>query len=201
LNGHEHNYQRPRPLKFLPAGPGRSAALGEKDRRVPGTFTVDRTFDGVSNTRPNGILYIVTGAGGKHLYDAGFTDNPARWTHADDGHADYVVKMVTDRHSLSVFDVDGARLTMAQIDEAGHEFDRITVTKGTRPTTDQAGYSSVQSAVARRRYRFRGALHARLKPSRYEQRQSALTSLSIGVVRTFRSAVWGSPEGLHCGRA
>ena len=29
------------------------------------------------NTRPDGVLYIVTGAGGKHLYDAGFTDDPA----------------------------------------------------------------------------------------------------------------------------
>jgi hypothetical protein len=38
--------------------------------------------------------------------------------------------MVTDRHSLSVFDVDGSRLTMAQIDEVGQEFDRIVVTKG-----------------------------------------------------------------------
>ena len=78
----------------------------------------------------------MTGAGGKHLYDAGFTDNPARWTHADDGHADYVVKMVTDRHSLSVFDVDSTRLTMAQIDETGQEIDRITVSKGQRSRTD-----------------------------------------------------------------
>ena len=132
LSGHEHNYQRPRPLKFLPAGPGRSADRGGKDRRVPGTFTIDRTFDGVTNTRPAGVLYIVTGAGGKHLYDAAFTDNPAKWTHADDGHADYVVKMITERHSLSVFDVDGARLTLTQVDEAGQEIDRITVTKDRR---------------------------------------------------------------------
>jgi hypothetical protein len=136
LNGHEHNYQRPRPLKFVPAGPGKSADLGGKDRRVPGTFTIDTEFDGIGKTRPTGILYIVTGAGGKHLYDAGFTDNPARWKHADDGDVDYVVKMVTDRHSLSVFEVDGPRLTLAQIDEAGQEFDRITVTKSPRPATD-----------------------------------------------------------------
>jgi acid phosphatase type 7 len=95
LSGHEHNYQRARPLKFVPAGPGRSADRGGKDRRVPGTFTIDRSFDGVRNTRPSGVLYIVTGAGGKHLYDAGYTDNPAKWTHADDEHADYVVKMIT----------------------------------------------------------------------------------------------------------
>jgi hypothetical protein len=132
LSGHEHNYQRPRPIKFKPAGPGKSADIGGKDRRVPGTFTIDATFDGVTNTRADGILYIVTGAGGKHLYDPGFTDNPARWTHADDGHAEYMVKMVTDRHSLSLFDLEGSRLTMTQIDEAGQEFDRIVVTKTPR---------------------------------------------------------------------
>jgi hypothetical protein len=130
LHGHEHNYQRPRPLKFVPAGPGMSGDVAGRDRKVPGTFTIDTTFDGVQHTRANGILYIVTGAGGKHLYDPGWTDNPSLWKHAEDGHADYVVKMVTDRHSLSVFDVDGRRLTMAQVDETGQEFDRITVTKG-----------------------------------------------------------------------
>lgn len=66
------------------------------------------------------------------MYDPEFTDNPARWKHAVDGHADYVVRMVTDRHSLSLFEIDGARLTMTQIDEAGQEFDSITVTKSPR---------------------------------------------------------------------
>jgi len=132
LSGHEHNYQRSRPLKFKPDSAGRSADVGGKDRRVPGAFTVDRVFDGISNTRPDGVLYIVTGAGGKHLYDPGFTDHPARWTHADDRDVAYVAKMVTDRHSLSVFDIDGPSLTMAQIDEAGQELDRIVVTKAPR---------------------------------------------------------------------
>ena len=130
LSGHEHTYQRPRPLKFLPSGPGMSALVAGRDRKVPGTFTIDTTFDGVTHTQPNGVLYIVTGAGGKHLYDAGWTDQPDLWKHPEDGNVDYVVKMVTDRHSLSVFEVDGGRLTMAQVDETGREFDRITVTKG-----------------------------------------------------------------------
>ena len=138
LSGHEHNYQRPRPIRFKPSGAGKSADVGGKDRRVPGEFTVDRAFDGQSNTRPDGILYIVTGAGGKHLYDAGFTDTPSRWTHADDGDVEYVAKMVTDRHSLSVFDVDGARLTMMQIDEAGREIDRIVVTKTSKRISSAA---------------------------------------------------------------
>jgi hypothetical protein len=55
---------------------------------------------------------LVTGAGGKHLYDPAFADNPAGWTHADYGRAEYVAKMITDRHSLSVFDVDGTHLTL-----------------------------------------------------------------------------------------
>jgi len=129
LSGHEHTYQRPRPLRFTPAGPGKSADRGAQDRRVPGTFTIDRRFDGFDRTTPDGIVYIVTGAGGKHLYDPGFTDNPSLWTHADDGHADYVVRMVTDRHSLTVFDVDGPRLTMTQIDEAGDQIDRMVITR------------------------------------------------------------------------
>ena len=71
----------------------------------------------------------MTGAGGKHLYDPEFNNNPESWKHADDANVDYVVKMVTDRHSLTVFDIDGKHLTMAQIDETGQEFDRITITK------------------------------------------------------------------------
>lgn len=129
LSGHEHNYQRARPLRFTPAGPGASADVAGRTRLVPGTFAVDRRFDGVTETRPDGILYVVTGAGGKHLYDPGYTNNPSLWTHAEDGHADYVVKMVTDRHSLTVFDVEGTRLLMRQIDESGVEIDRIMVSK------------------------------------------------------------------------
>jgi len=142
LSGHEHNYQRARPIRFTPAGPGKSADIGGKDRRVPGRFIVDRAFDGVGNTQPDGVLYIVTGAGGKHLYDDGFTDNPSRWTHADDGHADYVAKMITDRHSLTLFDVDGPRLTMTQIDEAGTEIDRIVVTKRPRRLSSAADHDA-----------------------------------------------------------
>jgi hypothetical protein len=129
LSGHEHNYQRARPLMFMPDGPGKSSQVGGKDRRVPGRFTIDTAFDGVRQTRPRGVLYVVTGAGGKHLYDPGFTENPDLWRHADDGNADYVAKMVTDRHSLTVFDVDGKCLTLSQKDEVGIEFDRIIVTK------------------------------------------------------------------------
>jgi predicted MPP superfamily phosphohydrolase len=138
LSGHEHNYQRPRPLKFAPAGPGMSNLVAGRTRKVPGTFTIDRKFDGISNTQASGVIYVVTGAGGKHLYDPGYTDAPHRWLHEEDGNADYMVTMVTDRHSLTVFDVDGERLTLTQVDEAGHEFDHITVTKDRRKSGGRA---------------------------------------------------------------
>jgi hypothetical protein len=129
FSGHEHNYQRARPIRFAPAGVGQSAVIGGKSRLVPGTFRIDRAFDGVTRTVPDGVLYIVTGAGGKHLYDAGFTDSPERWIHTQDDNVDYVVRMVTDRHSLTVVDVDGGRLTLTQVDETGQTFDRIVLTK------------------------------------------------------------------------
>jgi hypothetical protein len=132
LSGHEHNYQRTRPLRFAPKGPGQSGAVSERVRHVPGSFTVDRMFDGSSHTTPNGVLYVVTGAGGKQLYDAGFTDTPARWLRDPDNRAEYVARMVTDRYSFTLFDVDGARLTMTQIDANGRSFDRIVVTKSRR---------------------------------------------------------------------
>lgn len=129
LHGHEHSYQRTMPLRFAPSDTSKAKNLNVKDRRVPGKLTVDRNFDGKTNTRPDGILYITTGAGGKHLYDPGFTDNPSKWTWSDDGNVAYVARFVSDRHSLTIFDVDGDALTMRQIDERGEEMDRIRVVK------------------------------------------------------------------------
>jgi len=129
LSGHEHNYQRTRPLRFQPRDAAKASALGHKDRRVAGAFTLDGRFDGAANTRPDGILYITTGAGGNVLYDGDYNNDPSRWLLHDDGDARYVARMATDRHSLTVFDIDGGELLMRQIDEYGAEIDRIRVTK------------------------------------------------------------------------
>jgi hypothetical protein len=58
LSAHVHNYQRSRPMHFAPTPrkPG--------DRLVHGTFTIDTEFDGISTTRPNGTIHIVSGGGG-----------------------------------------------------------------------------------------------------------------------------------------
>ena len=129
LHGHEHTYQRTRPLRFAPGDATKAALVGASDRRVPGTFTVDTQFDGATNTKPDGVLYITTGAGGKHLYEPGFTDDPSKWLHPDDNNVAYVARFVSDTHSLTVFDMDANEITMRQISETGDELDKIRVTR------------------------------------------------------------------------
>ena len=129
LHGHEHTYQRTKPLRFAPTDTSKAASVNAKDRRIPGTFTLDTAFDGRNHTTPQGIIYITTGAGGKHLYDVDYTGDPSKWVHPDDNNTPYVANFISDRHSLTVFDLDGKTLTMMQIDENGQEIDRIKVTK------------------------------------------------------------------------
>jgi hypothetical protein len=129
LSGHEHIYQRNRPLTFAPGDLTRARVVFSSDRLVPGKFTLDLDFDGEKVTKPKGILYITTGAGGKKLYDPGFTDAPAKWLHKEDNNEPYAVKMNTDKYSFSLFEIDGGVLTMRQIDQNGVEIDRMKVTK------------------------------------------------------------------------
>jgi acid phosphatase type 7 len=129
LSGHEHTYQRTRPLRFQPAGPGKAAKRGSKDRLVPGVFTVDTKYDGKGIRVPDGVQYITTGAGGKSLYDADFTDNPEKWLRPEDGNVAYVARMVTDRHSFTTFEIDGETLVMTQTDQWGRQIDRLEVVK------------------------------------------------------------------------
>ncbi len=129
FHGHEHNYQRTRPIRFAPSGPGAAGSLNARKRLVPGTFTVDTAFDGVRVTRPRGIIYLTTGAGGKRLYDVDFTGQPSRWVRPEDGNVAYVDRLVSDRHSLTVVDVQATELILRQIDESGAEIDRIRITK------------------------------------------------------------------------
>ena len=129
LNGHEHNYQRTKPLRFAPAGPGKAANINSKLRLVPGVFRIDEAFDGQTRTKPDGVIHVVTGAGGKHLYDEDFHGVPETWTCHEDGHVAYIARLVADRHSFTAFEIAGDTLVLRQIDQWGQEIDRINVTK------------------------------------------------------------------------
>ena len=126
FSGHVHNYQRTRPLRFLakPA-PDRTFNSGGS-YAIAGDFEIDQTFDGSSDTSPDGVLYIVTGAGGAGAYDPDQTDNPPTWQ-------PFTQKLISDTYSFTVVDVDGRSLKLRQVTENGDEIDRMTITKPNSP--------------------------------------------------------------------
>ena len=69
--GHVHNYQRTYPLTFAPDNFGSQLVAGANNIRtgktVNGRWTLDKDFNGKKNTKPNGVIYIVTGAGGQGI--------------------------------------------------------------------------------------------------------------------------------------
>lgn len=116
FSGHIHNYQRSKPFKFTP----NLAKLPRE--RIDGEFAIDESFDGVGNTRPNGIIYIVTGGGGAPLV-----------THkSDPKHGPpvaFTAKAVSDRHSFTRVQANATEFLIRQIDENGGEIDVCRLTK------------------------------------------------------------------------
>jgi 3',5'-cyclic AMP phosphodiesterase CpdA len=127
FSGHVHNYQRSYPMTFIPDKKG-TLLIGGKDnqtirgRVVNGRWTLDKSFNGKTNTRPLGIIYIVTGAGGQELYNPEQNDDPDSWQKFTD-------RFISNVHSLSVIDVNGTTLIMRQVSPKGKELDIIKITK------------------------------------------------------------------------
>ncbi len=116
LAGHVHNYQRTHPLTFK-VEPG--FVLG-KNAEVPGQWTLDKSFDGDKNTKPKGVIYITTGAGGANLYNAEQNGDPSSWQ-------EFTRQFVSNIHSFSVIDAGSKQLTLKQISAEGKELDRFTI--------------------------------------------------------------------------
>jgi hypothetical protein len=125
--GHIHNYERTYPLRFTAArtADGKSIAVAG-DGRVAGHWTLDRAYDGITQTHPDGVIYVVSGGGGARLYSRERHDNPASWQ-------DFTARFIANIHSLTVVDVTTQRLTLRQVSAAGEELDRFVVTKGVPP--------------------------------------------------------------------
>ena len=121
FNGHVHNYQRSYPLRFAPDPPP-AAKAAKPDDRVAGRFTIDRGFDGETNTRPSGVIYVVSGAGGNRLY------NPEQQGDRRSMQA-FTDKYDARHDSITVADVRGSRLTVRQVASTGEVLDRFTVTR------------------------------------------------------------------------
>jgi acid phosphatase type 7 len=129
--GHVHNYQRTMPIKFLPdAKQPLPDAKQPNKKRVDGTFTLDTAFDGVKNTKPNGVIHIVSGGGGASLYGPGLDKTKdILKKQFGSNYADYTAKMVADQHSFSVLDCSPNRLELRAINVKGEELDHIVIDK------------------------------------------------------------------------
>jgi acid phosphatase type 7 len=104
---------------LLVGGMGNKMVRG---RVVNGRWTLDKKFDGKTHTKPNGIIYLVTGAGGQMLYNPEQNNYPDSWQK-------FTTKFFSNVHSLTVADVKGKTLTIKQIAVNGKILDAFKVTK------------------------------------------------------------------------
>ncbi len=99
--GHVHNYQRTVPM-----------GIGAK---------LDRAFDGAKQTRPNGVIYVVTGAGGAELYDQMMADQPKTWQPW--------TAVYKAGYSFTLCDLDRKQLTIRQVSDKGNTLDQFVIQK------------------------------------------------------------------------
>jgi len=123
---HTHNYQRTRPLRFQPHGTNDPAHRF----RVNGRFQVDERFDGVQQVLADGIIHVVSGAGGARLFDRALHEHPILEQPDDANWVPYTARLIADRHSFSDVTVTPTVFTLRQIDDAGDEVDRFEIRKG-----------------------------------------------------------------------
>ena len=114
FTGHVHNYQRTFPLYFK--------ATGKNGRAVDGEWKLDKKYDGAARTKPDGIIYLVSGAGGAKLYNPEQQSDPASLQ-------EFTSKYIADTHSLTSAFVNGDYIRFRQISQDGKELDAFTVTK------------------------------------------------------------------------
>ena len=126
FNGHVHNYQRSFPIKFQPDKNNVLLTTANpnvpRGRLVNGPWSLDKTFNGTTDTTPDGVIYLITGAGGQDLYNPEQQDQPDTWQKFTD-------KFVSKVHSLTTVEVEGKTLRIKQVTAEGTELDRFTITQ------------------------------------------------------------------------
>jgi hypothetical protein len=120
--GHAHDYQRTYPLTFAPKGASTNNGIGTVNANgtVDGAISVDKTFDGQSNTHPHAPIYIVSGGGGAQLYP--IKDLPAE-------QVKFMDKVYAAKHSLTKCVINDKKLVFHQISEDGAELDKFEIDK------------------------------------------------------------------------
>lgn len=113
--GHVHNYQRSFPLTF-------QSDLTTWRGKVDGKWNLDKTFNGTNITKANGVIYLVTGAGGAKLYNPEQHNAPTTWQ-------GFTTKFVSTTHSFTLVDATTDKLQFRQIGQEGQEVDKFTLTR------------------------------------------------------------------------
>ena len=119
--GHVHNYQRSFPLTFAPRPQPDGSPTGPKGE-VAGEWKLDKAFGDGASAKPQGIIYIVSGAGGAELYNPEQQSDPASWQ-------TFTNKFISQVNSLSVVDIEGKTLRMKQVSETGKVVDSFRIAK------------------------------------------------------------------------
>jgi predicted MPP superfamily phosphohydrolase len=117
FSGHCHYYHASKPIRFVAAqcsAPLESLTLCQID----GDIQADEHFDGRQHTNPQGVIYVISGAGGK-LVTEPYLPKPVDWTR----------KQNHKVRSVTVLDVSADRVTLKQVSDSGEELDRFSVTK------------------------------------------------------------------------
>jgi 3',5'-cyclic AMP phosphodiesterase CpdA len=118
FHGHCHFYQRTYPISVKLEGTPKAAS--NIDGTVNGTIYLDKEFDGVEKRSPNGIIYVVTGAGG----------HPASGEHMPID-MPFAAKVITG-NSFTMLDVDGGTLTLRQMSVDNQLLDQVILSKEAR---------------------------------------------------------------------
>ena len=119
FSGHIHNYQRTYPLRFAVTTYA-DGHVPEPAHPVDGTWTLDKAYDGTTQTRPEGVIYLTTGAGGAKLYDVGQTEHPETWK-------PFTARFLAETHSFTQVDVTAETVKVEQINADGVSIDKFTV--------------------------------------------------------------------------
>ena len=116
FSGHCHFYERSYPLKY-------KLKSGNAGRKLnpEGKMVLDKAFDGISNKKPQGVIYIVSGAGGL------LVSHDMR--PSSRGKVESSFKIGESKNSFTVLTLDGKALSLRQIDTAGDEVDSFTIDK------------------------------------------------------------------------
>ncbi|MCL2451210.1 MAG: metallophosphoesterase, partial [Polyangiaceae bacterium] len=106
FNGHEHNYLRNHPIRALATVTATPTPTG------PAAVAIDTAFDGVKDTTPDGVLYLVEGAGGVALIDGDRDDADDQDDAATGGDASWLDTHLTNTSMSAPGSGSGPKITV-----------------------------------------------------------------------------------------